>query len=199
MLIGKYIPNLIAKPFDVSREYAQIIYDQTSSPKLDKVLKKWEQEKWASVENRQKLAYIILVELLAYQFASPVRWIQTQDLLFTTLNFERLVELSPSPTLTGMATRTLKTKYETLDGSVSRNRSILCYAKNIKEIYLSYQYEDEIEAPASDVPVDVPVAPTPATPVTTTTTVSSSGPVANMEDVPIKAIDILLVIVENSV
>ena len=195
MLVGKYIPNLIAKPFDVSREYAQIIYDQTSSPKLDKVLKKWEQEKWASAENRQKLAYIILVELLAYQFASPVRWIQTQDLLFTTFNFERLVELGPSPTLTGMATRTLKTKYETLDGSVSRNRSILFHAKNVKEIY--YQYEDEIEAPASDVTVDVPVATIPVTPVTTSTAVStpSSGPVASIEDVPIKAIDILLVIV----
>ena len=195
MLVGKYIPNLIAKPFDVSREYAQIIYDQTSSPKLDKVLKKWEQEEWASAENRQKLAYIILVELLAYQFASPVRWIQTQDLLFTTFNFERLVELGPSPTLTGMATRTLKTKYETLDGSVSRNRSILCHAKNVKEIY--YQYEDEIEVPASDETVDVPIASTPAIPVTTTTVVStpSSGPVASMEDVPIKAVDILLVIV----
>ena len=92
-----------------------IIYDQTSSPKLDKVLKKWEQEKWASAKNWQKLAYIILVELLAYQFASPVHWIQTQDLLFTTFNFEHLVELGPLPTLTGMATRTLKTKYETLD------------------------------------------------------------------------------------
>ena len=160
MLVGKYIPNLIAKPFDVSREYAQIIYDQTSSLKLDKVLKKWEQEKWASAENRQKLAYIILMELLAYQFASPVRWIQTQDLLFTTFNFERLVELGPSPTLTGMATHTLKTKYETLDGSVSRNCSILCHAKNVKEIY--YQYEDEVEALASDETVDVPIAATPA-------------------------------------
>ena len=194
MLVGKYIPNLIAKPFDVSREYAQTIYDQTSSPKLDKVHKKWEQEKWASAENRQKLAYIILVELLAYQFTSPVRWIQTQDLLFTTFNFERLVELGPSLTLTGMATRTLKTKYETLDGSVSRNRSILCHAKNAKEIY--YQYEDEIEAPASDVTADVPIAATPAAPVTTSTIVStpSTGPVASMEDVPIKAIDILLVL-----
>ena len=119
--LGKYIPNLIAKPFDISREYARIIYDQTFSPKLDKVLKKWEQENWASAENRQKLAYIILVELLAYQLASPVRWIQTQDLLFTIFNFECLVELGPSPTLTGMATLTLKTKYETLDGSVSQN------------------------------------------------------------------------------
>ena len=30
-------PNLIAKPFDISREYAQIIHDQTSSPKLDEM------------------------------------------------------------------------------------------------------------------------------------------------------------------
>jgi hypothetical protein len=44
MLVGKYILNLIAKPFQVSREYAQIIYDQTFSPRLDKVLKKWKEE-----------------------------------------------------------------------------------------------------------------------------------------------------------
>jgi fatty acid synthase subunit beta len=95
-----------------------------------------------------------------------------------------------------MVTRTLKTKYETLDGSVSPNRSILCHAKNVKEIY--YQYEDEIEAPASDVTVDVPIAATPAVPVATSTAVfstPSSGPVASVEEVPIKAIDILLVIV----
>ena len=44
---------------------------------------------------------------------------------------------------------------------------------------------------------DVPVATAPVTPVTTSTAVStpSSGPVASIEDVPIKAIDILLVIV----
>jgi fatty acid synthase subunit alpha, fungi type len=94
-----------------------------------------------------------------------------------------------------MATRTLKTKYETLDGSVSRNRAILCHAKNVKEIY--YQYEDEIEAPASDESVDVPIAVTPSAPITTAAAAStpSSGPVASLEDVPIKAIDILLVIV----
>ncbi|KAG8694164.1 3-oxoacyl-[acyl-carrier-protein] synthase, partial [Ceratobasidium sp. 395] len=103
-LIGKYIPNLIAKPFEVSQEYAQIIYDQTSSPRLDKVLRNWERDNWGAPEQRQKLAYTILVELLAYQFASPVRWIQTQDLLFTHYNFERLIELGPGPTLTGMAT-----------------------------------------------------------------------------------------------
>ncbi|KIM73196.1 hypothetical protein PILCRDRAFT_15443 [Piloderma croceum F 1598] len=37
MPVGKHIPNLVTKKFDVSQEYAQLIYDQTSSLRLDKV------------------------------------------------------------------------------------------------------------------------------------------------------------------
>ncbi|KAF5382044.1 hypothetical protein D9615_004428 [Tricholomella constricta] len=194
MLVGKYIPNLIAKPFEVTKEYAQIIYDQTSSPRLDKVLKKWDQENWASAAQRQKLAYIILVELLAYQFASPVRWIETQDRLFTEFKFERFIEIGPSPTLTGMATRTLKAKYETSDDSVGRTRTIFCHAKNVKEIY--YQYEDEPEAPeaASSEPAVISVV-APAQPAAAAPVAAPAGPAASIEDVPIKAIDILAVIV----
>ncbi|EAU85370.1 fatty acid synthetase alpha subunit [Coprinopsis cinerea okayama7 len=198
MLVGKYIPNLIARPFEVSQEYAQIIYDQTTSPRLDKVLKKWDQEKWGSPENRQKLAYIILVELLAYQFASPVRWIETQDRLFTEYKFERFIEIGPSPTLTGMATRTLKAKYETADGSVSHTRSIFCHSKNQKEIY--YQFEDEPEAPPAEEaapepsPVAAPAAAAAPVPAAAPAP-ASAGPVASVEDEPIKAIEILTVIV----
>jgi fatty acid synthase subunit beta len=83
LLVEKYIPNLIAEPFQVAKEYAQVIHDQTSSPSLDKVLKNWEQDNWGDPSLCQKLAYTILVELLAYQFASPVRWIETQVLLFS--------------------------------------------------------------------------------------------------------------------
>lgn len=196
MLIGKYIPNLIAKPFEVSKKYAQVIYDQTSSPRLDKVLKKWDQENWAGAEQRQKLAYIILVELLAYQFASPVRWIETQDRLFSEFQFERFIELGPSPTLTGMATRTLKAKYETSDDSVSRKRTILCHAKNVKEIY--YQYEDEPEIPIADVVSESPVSSSPivaVAPAAVAAPAHVSGPVASIEDVPIKALEILIVVV----
>ena len=83
MLEGQYIPNLVAIPFQVAKDYTQLFYDQTSSPRLSKVLKNWDAESWGATEQRQKLAYTILVELLAYQFASPVRWIETQDLLFS--------------------------------------------------------------------------------------------------------------------
>ncbi|KAI5983403.1 hypothetical protein EDD15DRAFT_2390897 [Pisolithus albus] len=197
MLVGKYIPNLVAKPFDVSKDYAQLIYDQTSSPRLDKVLKKWEQENWAAAEQRQKLAYIILVELLSYQFASPVRWIETQDLLFTDYGFERLIELGPSPVLTGMAARTLKAKYEATDDAVSRKRAILCHAKNAREIY--YLFEDEAtEAPTGEpapapAPVAVPAPVTAAVPTPTPTTVAAAA--ASIEDVPLKAGEILTSII----
>jgi fatty acid synthase subunit alpha, fungi type len=198
MLVGKYIPNLVARPFEVTREYAQLIYDQTSSPRLDKVLKNWDVEKWGSVEQRQMLAYTILVELLAYQFASPVRWIETQDLLFTKFGFERLIELGPSPTLTGMATRTLKAKYEAGDDAVSRTRTILCHAKNTKEIY--YQFEDEaIESPAvpatEEVQAPAPVAAAAAASVVPTAPVAPAAAAASIEDVPIKAVDVLTAII----
>jgi fatty acid synthase subunit alpha, fungi type/fatty acid synthase subunit beta, fungi type len=146
-----HLPDFLndnAKSFDVSREYAQIMYDQTSSPKLDKIPRSGNRTNGLAPKIAKNwLTLSLSTYLLAYRFASPVRWIETQVLLFPAFNFERLVEIGPSPTLTGMATRTLKAKYETLDGSVIRNRSILCHAKNVKEIY--YQYEDEVEAPAS--------------------------------------------------
>ncbi|KAF8525925.1 hypothetical protein BU17DRAFT_74311 [Hysterangium stoloniferum] len=194
MLIGKYVPNLTAEPFEVTQAYAQRIYDQTSSPRLDKVLRHWERDGWGKFEQRQKLAYIILVELLSYQFASAVRWIETQDRLFTQFNFERLIELGPGPTLTGMATRTWKAKYEAMDDSVSRTRAIFCHAKNPKEIY--YQFEDEPEAVAVD--ADEPVAPVssaPSAPAVSVPVAASAGPVAAISDEPLKAVDTLRVIV----
>ena len=50
MLEGKYIPNLVAKPFQVTKDYTQLIYDQTSPPRLSKVLKKWDVESWGATE-----------------------------------------------------------------------------------------------------------------------------------------------------
>ena len=194
MLMGRYIPNLIAKPFDVTKEYAQIIYDQTSSPRLDKVLRKWDEEEWGSAEQCQQLAYVILVELLAYQFASPVRWIETQDLLFTRHNVERFIEIGPSPTLTGMATRTLKAKYEAGDDSVSRARAILCHAKHTKGVY--YQFEDEVATKSTPEPVAAS-APTPVATVQAPVVAAPTPTAAatSIEDAPIKSLEISTVII----
>jgi hypothetical protein len=69
------------------------------------------------------------------QFASPVCWIETQGLHFKDFAFERFIEIGPSPTLTGMATRTLKAKYKAPDDSITHPCVILCHVKNGREIY----------------------------------------------------------------
>ncbi|CAH7670330.1 hypothetical protein PPACK8108_LOCUS5020 [Phakopsora pachyrhizi] len=114
LLIDKYIPNLTAKPFQISKSYAERIHQQTISPRLEKALKNWVEDRWDLHENQSKLGYVIIVELLALQFASSVLWIHTQDQQFSHDKYkvQRLVEFGPSPTLTGMATRTLKLKFE---------------------------------------------------------------------------------------
>ena len=118
----------------------KIIYDKTSS-RLDKVLRKLDEEDEGLTEQRQQLAYVILVELLVYKFASLVRRIEPRDPLFTVHDFERFI--APS-TLTGMTTRTLKTKYEAGGDSVSRTGAIICHAKQAKEVF--HQFEDEVAA-----------------------------------------------------
>ncbi|KAJ5392377.1 hypothetical protein N7509_007867 [Penicillium cosmopolitanum] len=144
-------------------------------------------------EIEQELAHTLLVELLAYQFASPVRWIETQDVVLAEQRTERIVEIGPADTLGGMARRTLASKYEAYDAATSVQRQILCYNKDAKEIYYDVDpVEDEPEptpaadaAPASggSAPAAAPVAAAPAAP--------SAGPAAAVEDVPVTAVDIL--------
>lgn len=178
----------------------QKIYDQTASPRMDSVLKAWDSENWGSAEKRQRLAYNILTECLAYQFASPVRWIETQDVLFAQAKFERFIEVGPSPTLSGMATRTLKAKYEAQDGAISLKREIYCHAKHQKEVY--YLFEDEAEdagaAPEAAAPTDqAPAAKASAAPapVAAPAPSASAGPAAAVEDAPPKAVDTVRIIV----
>ena len=201
LLEAVYIPNLVASPFTVNKAYAELIYNRTSSPRLSKVLRKWDEEHWDAPEQRQKLAWVLLVELLSYQFASPVRWIETQDLFFGQYKFERFVEIGPSPTLTGMAVRTLKAKYEAKDDSTGLVRRVFCGSKDQKEIY--YQFEDEPEATsAQDVPSEA-ATPTPALAaaapavVTPPIPTAATGPATSIEDAPIRAIDILAAIVSQ--
>ena len=41
-LNGKYIPNLTAKPFEITKEYFQDVYDLTGSEQIKEVLDNWE-------------------------------------------------------------------------------------------------------------------------------------------------------------
>jgi fatty acid synthase subunit alpha, fungi type len=142
------------------------------------------------------------VELLAYQFASPVRWIETQDVIFDAqMNVERLIEIGPSPTLAGMAQRTLKAKYEGYDQALGLQRQVLAYSKEGKEIY----YNVESSAPADDAAPAPPAstlaapaavaAPTPAPAPVPVLAAAPAGPVAQIADEPVKALDIVHTVV----
>ena len=138
------------------------------------------------------MAHTLLVELLAYQFASPVRWIETQDVILGEKVTERIVEIGPADTLGGMAKRTLASKYEAYDAAKSVQRQILCYNKDAKEIYYDVDpvVEEEATPAGGDAPAPNPssapaqsFAPAPPPP--------SSGPAAAVDDTPVQAVDIV--------
>ncbi|KAL9087121.1 MAG: hypothetical protein Q9159_003816 [Coniocarpon cinnabarinum] len=155
-------------------------------------------------EVEQELAHTLLVELLAYQFASPVRWIETQDVVLAQKQTERIVEVGPAETLGGMAKRTLAAKYEAYDAARSIQRDILCYNKDAKEIYYDVDpVEEEPATPAAgSESTSAPssqgqsAAPAPAAAAAPTPApASGGGPAAPVEDVPVKAVDILRALV----
>ncbi|KAH9973580.1 hypothetical protein BGW80DRAFT_1252123 [Lactifluus volemus] len=197
LLEGVYIPNSIASPFAVNKVYAELIYNRTSSPRLSKVLPKWDEEHWDAPEQRQKFARVLLVELLSYQFASPLRWIETQNLFFGQYRFERFIEIGPSLTLTGMAVRTLKAKYEAKDDLTSVVRRVFCALKHQKEIYYQFENDLEVTSEPDAASETAPPAPTPlpSVPVAVATaTPAAAGPAVTIEDTPIRAVDILAAI-----
>ncbi|KAF2225506.1 fatty acid synthase subunit alpha [Elsinoe ampelina] len=150
-------------------------------------------------EVEQELAHTLLIELLAYQFASPVRWIETQDVILGEKTTERIVEIGPADTLGGMAKRTLASKYEAYDAARSVQRQILCYNKDAKDIYYDVDpIEEEPEpaaggpAPTSSAPSSAPAqaaapAAAPAAP--------SAGPAVAVADAPVGAVDIVRTLV----
>jgi fatty acid synthase len=112
VIIGRYIPNLVPRPFSLDRDFVQEIRDLVPAEPLDEILENYDY--WRN-ERPFDLARTVIIELLAWQFASPVRWIETQDLLFTEeaaggLGVERFVEIGvkSAPTVAGLATNTLK-------------------------------------------------------------------------------------------
>ncbi|PWY64526.1 hypothetical protein BO70DRAFT_302891 [Aspergillus heteromorphus CBS 117.55] len=148
-------------------------------------------------EIEQELAHTLLVELLAYQFASPVRWIETQDVILAEKRTERIVEIGPADTLGGMARRTLASKYEAYDAATSVQRQILCYNKDVKEIYYDVDpVEEEAETPAEPAAgAAAPSAAAAAAPAAAVPPPPSAGPAAAVEDAPVTAVDVVRTLV----
>ncbi|KFI67966.1 fatty acid synthase Fas, partial [Bifidobacterium merycicum] len=113
-LVDRYIPNLVAAPFEMTKEFAAKILEVVPSERIKAALD--DPKVWDSyAEDDQKLGRLLLTELLSWQFASPVRWIETQALLFSSaeqggLGVEEYVEvgLGNAPTLANLGAKTLR-------------------------------------------------------------------------------------------
>ncbi|KAI1329110.1 putative fatty acid synthase alpha subunit FasA [Xylariaceae sp. FL0255] len=128
-------------------------------------------------ESKQQIAYNLLIELLAYQFAFPVQWIDTQKELFaSTQDVQRVVEIGPATVLSTMAKKSTKKLIGEKDTAQSIEREFLSItnADDARKIYFEYDEEAPAEvktesapaqsapAPAAAAPVPVAAAPAPA-------------------------------------
>lgn len=170
LIVGKYIPNLVPRPFTLDRDFIQEIRDLVPAEPLDEILADY--DTWRN-EKPAELCRKVVIELLAWQFASPVRWIETQDLLFIEeaaggLGIERFVEIGvkSAPTVAGLATNTLKLpeySHNTTEVLNSERDAAVLFATDTDP-----EPEDDVEeapapvAEAAPVEAAAPAAPAPA-------------------------------------
>ncbi|KAJ2819976.1 fatty acid synthase alpha subunit Lsd1, partial [Coemansia furcata] len=188
----RYIPNLTAVPFEVSREYFSLVHSITESPVASSVLGAWSESVLENDDDIARLAATLLVELLAYQFASPVQWIDTQDVLFGKLGVHRLVEVGASPVLSGMATKTLKS--ESLS---SKHVDVLHVERDRDAIYYTQQRQEVVESTPVNLPEQPTLLATTAVVEPITPAVQSSGTKAPLVDIPLQALNVVHALVAH--
>lgn len=172
VIIGRYIPNLVPRPFTLDRDFIQEIRDLVPAEPLDEILADY--DTWRN-ERPRDLARKVLIELLAWQFASPVRWIETQDLLFIEeaaggLGVERFVEIGvkTAPTVAGLATNTLKLPeyaHSTIEVLNAERDAAVLFATDTDPEPEDEPVEDSDSAASEAAPSEAaPAAPAPAAP-----------------------------------
>ncbi|KAL6885675.1 fatty acid synthase subunit alpha reductase [Trichoderma evansii] len=90
-------------------------------------------------ERENELAYILLIELLAHQFAYPVRWIQTQDVILSDIQAQRVIEIGPRDILTNMMRQTWNKRFSARDKALSITRQLLGPKGGLEDIYYEGQ------------------------------------------------------------
>ncbi|UQA84270.1 type I polyketide synthase [Gardnerella vaginalis] len=206
VLVDRYIPNLVACPFEFTREFAQKILDVVPSERIEAALE--DETTWKSyAEDEQKLGRLLLTELLSWQFASPVRWIETQALMFADcarggLGVEEYVEvgLGNAPTLANLGAKTLA-----LPEFSGEKVTVYNVGRDEGRVYMTdtdslvpevFTEEDSQEASSTADATTAPAAPV--------ANVVSAAPAANaaangpVADLPFKASDAISMLIAYS-
>ena len=203
-LVGRYIPNLVAVPFEMTKEFAAKILEVVQSERIKAALD--DPKVWDSyAEDDQKLGRLLLTELLSWQFASPVRWIETQALLFGSaeqggLGVEEYVEvgLGNAPTLANLGAKTLR-----LPQFSGRDVTVYNVGRDEGRVYMTDS--DSLVAETDDEPIEQSApaaapaaqAAAPAAPVAQAAAPAAAAPAAPagapsgaaVADIPFKASD----------
>lgn len=180
ILEGRYVPNLVPRPFSLDEDFIGEVeqYVGVTIPRSS---------------DRGVLCRDLLIELLAWQFASPVRWIETQDLMFTPveqggLGVERFVEIGvgSAPTVANLAAGTLKLPgYPRVE--------VLNIERDAAAVFATDE-EPAVEEPA-DEPADAPASGAADAPVPAAAP-SASGPATQtVADLPFTAADATRVLI----
>lgn len=206
VLVDRYIPNLVACPFEFTREFAQKILDVVPSERIEAALE--DETTWKSyAEDEQKLGRLLLTELLSWQFASPVRWIETQALMFADcarggLGVEEYVEvgLGNAPTLANLGAKTLA-----LPEFSGEKVTVYNVGRDEGRVYMTdtdslvpevFTEEDSQEASSTADATTAPAAPVAnVVSAAPAANAAASGPVA---DLPFKASDAISMLIAYS-
>ncbi|KAJ1787525.1 fatty acid synthase alpha subunit Lsd1, partial [Coemansia sp. RSA 2399] len=200
-LRGCYIPNLAGQPFELTKEYFELVSDATHSPVLEKILAKWNDSSLLDASGVDRLATDLLIELLSFQLASPVKWSNTLKHAFSVSDVRRVVEIGASPILSNMARKTIEAKKY-----ARRTPAILHIVRDRDEIYYLDKTSSITTAPAVETNAAAASEEPSPEPETSPDNVSSptapsddasdsdNGAVA-FEDVAPQAIDVILAII----
>ena len=215
-LVGRYIPNLVAVPFEMTKEFAAKILEVVPSERIKAALD--DPKVWDSyAEDDQKLGRLLLTELLSWQFASPVRWIETQALLFGSaeqggLGVEEYVEvgLGNAPTLANLGAKTLR-----LPQFAGRDVTVYNVGRDEGRVYMTDSdslvadddADDSVAAPAAAsapaaaaaAPAAVAAAPVAAAPAAAAPAAPAGAPSgAAVADIPFNASDAIAMLLAYS-
>ncbi|MDO4911772.1 MAG: DUF1729 domain-containing protein [Corynebacterium sp.] len=199
VLVGRYIPNLVARPFEVTADFVADMLKVAQHPIIEglhsQLTAHESGQQLLDAPSINKVARTMLVELLAWQFASPVRWIETQDLALTTLGIERFVEVGvgSAPTVANMFGQTLRLpQYQAFHPealNVERDAAVVFATDSVPvpaaEAAVTEESVDEAAPAAPAAATPEPVAAAPAAP-------AASGPVSDIVFTPADATEMLI-------
>lgn len=171
-LDGRYLPNLTGTLFRLEPAFLREVIEASGSERVAALLDHFAE----ASRDRDALARTLLIEVLAYQFASPVRWIDIQEsLLLGADAVKQLVEVGPgqAPVLAGMARATLEaagTRRELRVLHAEADRDKLCGAPCVEQDLAPP------EAVAHAVPSSSTIAAPSAVPAAAPSSAPSSAP-----------------------